>query len=118
MPDCGADFAPIWDAVNQSFWPAVYDGAISETEKQLFTLPVRMGDMSVCNPIETAGGAYTTSRTEMSLIVDVIKGKGSFSMLDHNKKLSEAISCMRNSLRRHDQTRPEAILGTLDLEKK
>ena len=51
-------------------------------KKQLFTLPVRMGGMGVRNPIETADGAYKTSRTGMSLIiVDAIKGKGSFSML-------------------------------------
>ena len=41
-----------------------------------------MGGMGVRNPIETADGAYKTSRTGMSLIVDAIKGKGSFSMLD------------------------------------
>ena len=48
----------IWDALNQSFWPSVFDGTISETEKQLSTLYVRMGGMGVHNLIQTADGAY------------------------------------------------------------
>ena len=37
VPDCGAAFAPIWDALNQSFWPAVFDGAISLTLKNSYS---------------------------------------------------------------------------------
>ena len=32
VPICGADFALIWDALNQYFWPTVFVGAISKTE--------------------------------------------------------------------------------------
>ena len=46
------------------------------------------------NSNSSSDGAYKTLRTGMNLIVDANKGKESFSMLDHNKKRSDAISWM------------------------
>ena len=60
-----------------------------------------MGGTGIRNPVETANYAYETSRTGTSSIVDAIKGKGSFSMLDHNNQFAEAIS---PNLRHHDNT--------------
>ena len=88
MPYCSGAFDPIWDALNTFWWPAVFEGSISKTGKQLFTLPTRMGGMGIRNPTERVNNAYETSRTGTNLIVDAIKGKGSFSMLDHNNKFS------------------------------
>ena len=70
VSDCSAAFAPVWDAPNTFFWPAVFEGSISETEKRLFTLPTRMGGMGIRNPIEIANNAYKTSRTGTSVIVE------------------------------------------------
>ena len=94
MSDCSAAFAPVWDAPNTFFWPAVFEGSISKTEKRLFTHPTRMGGMGIRNPIEIANNAYETSRTGTSVIVDAIKGKVPFSMLDHNDQFAKTISSM------------------------
>ena len=53
-----------------------------------------MGVMGIRNPIEIANNAYETSRTGTSVIVDAIKGKVPFSMLDHNDQFAKTISSM------------------------
>ena len=53
-----------------------------------------MGGMGIRNPIETANNAYKTSRTGTSVIVDAIKEKVPFSMLDHNDQFAKTISSM------------------------
>ena len=112
-----AAFSPVWDALNTFFWPAVFEGSISETEKRLFTLPTRMGGMGIRNPIETANNAYETSRIGTSVIVDAIKGKVPFSMLDHNDQFAKTISSMHN-IRHQDQATQDSILSILDAKKK
>ena len=67
---------------------------------------------------ETANNAYETSRTGTSLIVDAIKGKGSFSMLDHNNTFVETVSSMHCNIRHQDQATQDSILSTFDAKKK
>ena len=93
-----------------NIWPAVFEGSISETEKHLFTLPTRTGGMGIRNPIETANNAYETSRTGTSVIVDAIKGKVPFSMLDHSNQFAKTISSMHCNIRHQDQATQDSIL--------
>ena len=93
----------------------LYTLTISETEKHLITLPTRMGGMGIRNPIKTANNAYETST---SVIVDVIKGKVPFSMLDHNNQFAKTISSMHCNIRHQDQATQDSILSILDAKKK
>ena len=54
--------------------------------------------MGIRNPTETAKNAFETSRTGTSVIVDAIKGKGPFSMLDHINQFAKTISSMHPPL--------------------
>ena len=58
----------------------------------------RMGGMGIRNPIKTANNAYETLRTGTSVIVDAIKGKVPFSMLDHNNQFAKTISSMHSNI--------------------
>ncbi|KAL5484235.1 hypothetical protein EMCRGX_G020696 [Ephydatia muelleri] len=75
LPSYEEAFTPIWNTLYQYFWPAIFEGTISDHEKQLFSIPARLGGMGVRNPIESAKIAYTTSRAGTRNIVDAIKGK-------------------------------------------
>ena len=58
LPSCEEAFTPIWNTLYQYFWPAIFEGTISDLEKQLFSIPARLGGMGVRNPIKTAKIAY------------------------------------------------------------
>ena len=53
-------FTPIWNTLYQYFWPAIFEGTRtnSDHEKQLFSIPARLGGMGVRDPIESAKIAY------------------------------------------------------------
>ena len=77
-----------------------------------------MGGMGIRNPIETANNAYEMSRTGTSVIVDAIKGKVPFSMLDHNDQFAKTISSMHCNIRHQDQATQDSNLSILDAKKK
>ena len=81
---------------HSDFGPAIFEGTISDHKKQLFSIPARLGGMGVCNPIESAKIAYTTSRAGTRNIVDAIKVKMEFSLPDHNVLMSDAMANMHH----------------------
>ena len=78
------------DSINAIFWPAILDGDVSASELSLFTLPARLGGMGINDPVDSAGIAFSTSRTCTKQIVDAIKGHGEFSVFDHNNQMHDA----------------------------
>ena len=76
----------IWNTLNQHFWPAIFEGTISDHEKQLFSISALLGGMGVCKPTKSAKIAYPTSRASTRNIVDAMKGKAEFSLSDRNDK--------------------------------
>ena len=82
--------------------PAIFEGTIYDHEKQLFSIPTRLGGMGVCNPTENAKIAYTTSRAGTRHIVDAIKGKMEFSLPDHKVLMSDAMANMHTTLQQQD----------------
>ena len=61
LPHCDISFAPLHDVINKRFCPSVFGGQISKSEQHLFSLPARLGGMSIFDPVELAKVAYTTS---------------------------------------------------------
>ena len=72
------------DAINQTFWPTLFQASVSEPETKLFSLPARLGGMGVRNPVSMAQHAFTTSRSCTDQIVQAIKSTLCFSLFDHN----------------------------------
>ena len=116
LPSCEEAFTPIWNTLYQYFWPAIFEGTISDHEKQLFSIPARLGGMGVRNPIESAKIAYTTSRAGTRNIVDAIKGKMEFSLPDH--KMSDAMSNMHTTLQQQDEVILHSTLANSELNAK
>ena len=54
IPDCRDAFSKIRKKVNDTFWPALFDGSVDENEVKLFSLPARMGGLGVRDPVESA----------------------------------------------------------------
>ena len=111
IPNIGNAFTPVWNAIYTSFWPAIFDSAISQQDQLLFSIPVKMGGMGIRNPVEMANIAYITSVSGTRYISDAIKERKPFSLVDHNAKMAEAISTMHQQ---QDHNKLDSVLSTLD----
>jgi hypothetical protein len=62
LPNSGPAFQPIEDAIHNTFLPSLFlDESITDTQRKLFTLPVRHAGLSIPNPCLTAHRNYSTS---------------------------------------------------------
>ena len=53
IPGVSALFEPLESAIKNKFLPAIIGRQISEAERALFTLPVRLGGLGISNPVES-----------------------------------------------------------------
>ena len=104
--------------MNQYFWPAILEGTIYDYEKQLFSIPARLGGMGARNPTENARVAYTTSRAGTRHIVDAIKGKMEFSLPDQNVLMADAMANMHYTLQQQDEVILHTTLANSELNAK
>eukprot|EP00731_Ephydatia_muelleri_P028830 Em0020g474a len=74
-----------------------------------------MGGMGIRNPVEMANIAHITSVSGKRHISDAIKERKPFSLVDHNVKMTEAISTMHHELQQQDQNKLDSVLSTLDV---
>ena len=44
VPNCESCFEILCNALNDIFWPALFQGTVSDSEKKLFSLPAHMED--------------------------------------------------------------------------
>ena len=89
-PDCRDAFSKIRKKVNDTFWPALFDGSVDENEVKLFSLPARMGGLGVQDPVESAVQAFATSRAGSECLVEAIKGLRELSIADHMEELDRS----------------------------
>ena len=54
---------PLDDIITQTFIPAILGTTISDTERQLFALPIRNGGLGILKLTEKAANEYEISRT-------------------------------------------------------
>ena len=63
IPDIGALFQPLEDAIRQFFLPAITGRqAMSETERELLALPPRLGGLGIPNPTKSASSQFRSSK--------------------------------------------------------
>ena len=55
-------FIPLEEAIKEKLIPAIIGRKISDVERKIFAVPVRMGGMNILNPVETAETEYESSR--------------------------------------------------------
>ena len=54
-------FQPLEDTIRDKFIPAIVGRKVSNIERRMLALPVRLGGLSIQNPVETADIEYTSS---------------------------------------------------------
>ena len=52
IPNITNAFIPVWNAINASFRPAIFDSTVSQQDQLLFSIPVKMGGMGTRNPVK------------------------------------------------------------------
>ena len=50
VPNCESRLEILRNALNDIFWPALFQGTVSDSEKKLFSLPARHGGLGIQDP--------------------------------------------------------------------
>ena len=89
VPSCESCFEILRNALNNIFWPALFQATISDSEKKLFSLPARHGGLGIRDFLYTAVSSFANSRKCTGHIIDAIKCTSSFSVFNHISHLSK-----------------------------
>ena len=88
--NCGGAFVPLQDVILTAFYPALFEGDLSDAECELFSLLTHFAGLEINNPTETASSSYHTSTQDTKVVVEAIKGCGEFSSACHLDAISKA----------------------------
>ena len=113
MVNCGGAFVPLQDEILKAFYPALFEGDLSDAECKLFSLPTCFAGLGINNPTETASSSYHTSTQGTKVVVEAIKGCGEFSSACHLDAISKARHESRKALDEIAKQKLDAILATL-----
>ena len=69
--------------------PAIFGCEVSSLERELFSLPARMGGLGIFKPNEMSEMLFNSSKESTEVIVNVIKGKQEFEIDTHVSRLLE-----------------------------
>ena len=83
VPNCEPCFEILRNASNDIFWPALFQGTVSDSEKKLFSLLARLGGLGIRDPLSTAVSSFANSRKCTAHIDDAIKWNSFFSAFNH-----------------------------------
>ena len=98
--------------MNLYFWPAILEGTIYDHEKQLFSIPARLGGMGVHNPTENA--KINILHPEQAQDTLLMPSK-EFSLPDHNVIMSDAMANMHTTLQQQDEVILHTTLANSEL---
>ena len=106
IPDIGNLFAPIEDALNKHFFPALAGKVdISEIPRKLFALPVKFAGMAIPNPITSAETNYRDSTLVCSHLIRALRGQEAFSPSKHRETRTAVIqACNDRKLEEYEST--------------
>ena len=90
IPNISNLFQPLEEAIRTKFIPAIVGRAVSDIERQMLALPVRLGGIGIRDPTTTADLEYLISATVTNTLADVIVSQDKdFSNYDSAKVLQE-----------------------------
>ena len=84
---CEGAFVSLQDAILKAFYPALFEGDLSDTECKLLN---HLSGLRIYNPTETASSSYHTSTQGTKVVVEAIKGCGEFSSACHLDAISKS----------------------------
>ena len=73
IPGISHLFMPLEEVIREKLIPALVGRKVNDIERQIFTLPVRMGGMNILNPIETAEDQFQSSAYITQNLAQIIK---------------------------------------------
>jgi hypothetical protein len=114
LPECSEAFQPLETLMYDKLLPAIFGGNVDQKERNLFSLPTRLGGMGVRDPTTTASLAYETSRKGTKVVIDAIRARGTFNALDHTIQLKNAKIEMQSQQRAEDAKTIEEVKSHFD----
>ena len=69
--------------------PSVFGSEVSKLERELYSLPARMGGLNVLMPTQLTTNSYNYSRRVAEVIVQAIKKEGTYETEAHVSLLQE-----------------------------
>ena len=114
LKDCESLFCDLEFALASSFLPAIFGVEVSLAERGLFSLPLRMGGLGICNPMTSASHCYSLSRQSTASLVTFISGASSFELDTHITAVSLAKDNFRTSLNEYFSNKFDSLISQLD----
>ena len=114
LHDCGALFQDLEFSLASNFLPAIFGVEVSSAERDLLSLPLRMGGLGIVNPVTAAPYCYSASIHSTTSLVKFITGSLSFELDAHIATVSLAKDQYRVSLNEYFNGKFNALLPQLD----
>ena len=114
VPGCESSFHEIEHMLANDLLPTIFGCEVSPVERELFTLPARMGGLGIVNPTEMCDFSFTTSRKCSDIIVQAIKGEAAFEVDAHAELWSNVKSEMQAAREQQLNSKFDSILNKFD----
>jgi hypothetical protein len=118
LPDIGHLFQPMEDILRHKLIPLFVGKHVSDTERRILALPVKMGGMALENPVQTANHEYNNSRFATGPLVSLILAEEDCpkSVMDAEMKSGKLKKkCAEATDERHATERADILTG-LDMK--
>ena len=89
IPDCATLFTLLQVTLCIQFYPALFDGPVTEHEVRFFALPARFGCLGISDQVESAMLAFSSSRESASVMINAIRGATEFKVTAHLDQLAK-----------------------------
>ena len=96
VPGCQTLFDELESVISEKFLPAMFGCEVSSLERELFSLPARMGGLGVFKPNEMSEMLYNSSKESTKVIVNAIRGEQEFDVDTHISRLLEVKADIQN----------------------
>jgi hypothetical protein len=126
VPHCELRFEDLEKIISEKLIPTIFSSEISTTERELFSLPARMGGLNILNPVQTNEMSYSISRKLTDTITKALQRNIPFDSGQHLSNylhIQEEVIRLKNSMlndkfavifQNLNQPQQRAILRTKD----
>ena len=76
IPNCKEFFDPLEEAIRDKLIPAIVGRKVTDLERNIFSLPVRLGGLGIQNPCDTAEREFKNSMTVTRSLTKLIEDQG------------------------------------------
>jgi hypothetical protein len=113
-PHIDQAFAPIEEALSQTFLPALLDSTLDEVAplRSLLALPVRLGGLGILDPTTTGAANFSASSDITSLLQDSLINNAPLCANEHRRTAAIGRSAAKNRLTESNEDTLAAILNS------